>query len=75
MMDVEVTSPLMLSFARQAFTADLTEDTSPVITRYPFPPKPLAILKSTILTLEPYTATSAAISAVKAESVSIAPTA
>ena len=75
MIEVDVTSPLILNLARHAFTADLTEDTSPVITKYPFPPKPLAILKSTILTLEAFTATSAAMIAVKAEIVSIAPTA
>ena len=75
MIEVDVTSPLIPNFARHALTADLTEDTSPVITKYPLPPKPLAILKSTMLTLEAFTAVSAAIIAVKAEIVSIAPTA
>ena len=56
--EVDVTSPLIPNFARHALTADLTEDTSPVITKYPLPPKPLAILKSTMLTLEAFTAVS-----------------
>ena len=73
MIEVDVTSPLIPNFARHALTADLTEDTSPVMTKYPLPPKPLAILKSTMLTLEAFTAVSAAIIAVKAEIVSIAP--
>ena len=73
--EVDVTSPLIPNFARHALTADLTEDTSPLITKYPLPPKPLSILKSTMLTLEAFTAVSAAIIAVKAEIVSIAPTA
>ena len=30
--EVDVTSPLIPNFARYALTADLTEDTSPVIT-------------------------------------------
>ena len=42
--EVDVTSPLIPNFARHALTADLTEDTSPVITKYPLPPKPLALL-------------------------------
>ena len=70
--EVDVTSPLIPNFARHALTVDLTEDTSPVITKHPLPPKPLAILKSTMLTLEAFTAVSAAIIAVKAEIVSIA---
>ena len=65
-------SPILFNVA---WIACFTADTSPVIMKNPFPPKPRAILMSTISTLAAFTATSAAITDVKAEIVSTVPTA